>query len=201
MDTGRAILRLTIGPLFIGHGTQKLLGWFGGPGLDGTGGFFEGLGLRPGRRHATLAGAAETAGGALVALGLLTPLAASMLSGVMVTAIRKVHGPKGVWNSGGGFEYNAVVIGALATLVELGPGRPSLDAALWPRLRGPAWALASIGAGAAGSFLGERLLSESAAPRGPGANGGAQRAGGETPGGPSARDEQGAESSLPAAHG
>jgi putative oxidoreductase len=160
MDPGRAILRFTIGPLFIGHGTQKLFGWFGGHGLEATGSAFEGMGMRPGRRHATAAGLAETAGGALVTLGLLTPLAASLLSGVMVTAIRKVHARNGVWATGGGFEYNAVLIGALAALVEQGPGRPSLDAALWSRLRGPALAVASIGAGAAGSFLGERMLSD-----------------------------------------
>jgi putative oxidoreductase len=160
MDTGRAILRWTIGPLFVGHGMQKLGGWFGGHGLEGTASFFEGLGLRPGRRHAAAAGAAETAGGVLLTLGFLTPVAASLLTGVMVTAIRRVHGKNGVWNTAGGFEYNAVVIGALAALAEQGPGRPSLDAAALPRLRGPMWALASIGAGAAGSYLSERLLVE-----------------------------------------
>ena len=52
MDLGRTALRLVIGPLFVGHGTQKLFGWFGGHGLEGTGAFFEKLGLRPGKRHA-----------------------------------------------------------------------------------------------------------------------------------------------------
>ena len=56
MDIGRTALRLVIGPLFVGHGTQKLFGWFGGHGLEGTAGFFEGkLGLKPGKRHATAA--------------------------------------------------------------------------------------------------------------------------------------------------
>jgi putative oxidoreductase len=162
MDAGTTILRLTVGPLFIGHGTQKLLGWFDGAGLEGTGGSMEGLGLRPGRRHAIAAGAAETAGGTLVTLGFLTPVAAALLSGVMTTAIRKVHAKNGVWITKGGYEYNVVLLAALAALTDRGPGRPSLDAALLPRLRGPRLALASIGAGVAGSYLSERLFNEPA---------------------------------------
>ena len=80
MKLGLALLRSIIGVLFMGHGLQKLAGWFGGHGLDGTGQFFESLGLRPGRRHATAAGAAETAGGALLAAGLLTPLGATLIT-------------------------------------------------------------------------------------------------------------------------
>ncbi len=162
MDTGRLLLRATIGPIFVGHGTQKLFGWFGGHGLDATAASFEQMGMRPGRRHALGAGAAETAGGVLIALGALTPVAAALVTGVMVTAIRKVHARNGIWITGGGFEYNAVLIAALAALVEQGPGRPSLDALALPRTRGPALALASVAAGAAGSYLNERLFSEPA---------------------------------------
>ena len=160
MDIGRMALRLTVGPLFVGHGTQKLFGWFGGAGLEGTGSAFEGLGLRPGRRQAIAAGAAEAAGGALIAVGFLTPLATALLSGVMTTAIRKVHARNGVWITSGGFEYNAVLIASLAALTDQGPGRPSLDAAVLPRLRGPGLALASVGAGVAGSYLSELLFNE-----------------------------------------
>jgi len=71
----------------------------------------------------------------------------------MVTAIRKVHIKNGPWVTQGGFEYNAVLIGAMAALVETGPGAPSVDAALMPRLKGPLLAALSIGAGVAGSFL------------------------------------------------
>src|SRR3954470_20544903 len=117
MRLGAAALRGVIGPLFVGHGTQKLFGWFGGHGLEGTGGFFESLGLRPGRRHATAAGIAEALGGALLTLGAATPLAASMVSGSMVTAVRKVHGPNGPWVTENGWEYPVAVIGALASLV------------------------------------------------------------------------------------
>jgi len=71
------VSRLILGGLFFGHGAQKLFGWFGGYGPDGTGGFFESLGLRPGRQHAMTAGAAEAGGGALLAAGLATPAAAA----------------------------------------------------------------------------------------------------------------------------
>jgi putative oxidoreductase len=151
---------LTVGSLFVGHGTQKLFGWWGGHGPEGTGQFFEQLGMRPGRRHALGAGTAETVGGALVALGMLTPVGAALLSGVMVTAVRKLHWKNGVWATDGGFEYNAVLLAGLAALVEQGPGKPSVDAALLPRLKGSGLAIASLAAGAAGSYLNERLLGE-----------------------------------------
>ena len=141
MDLGRTALRLVIGPLFVGHGTQKLFGWFGGHGLDGTGAFFEKLGLKPGRRQATAAGASEALGGALLTLGALTPVAAGLVTGTMITAIRKVHLAKGPWVTNGGYEYNLTLIAAMLALTEAGPGRPSVDAAVFPRLRGNGWAL------------------------------------------------------------
>jgi putative oxidoreductase len=153
MDFGKTLLRTVVGALFVGHGTQKLFGWFGGSGPEGTAGFFEKLDLRPGRRQALAAGAAEAGGGGLLALGFLTPLAASALTGVMATAIRKVHGPKGPWNTQGGYEYNLVLTAAVLALAAEGPGRPSLDAALLPRFRGPGWALLALGAGVGGSLL------------------------------------------------
>jgi putative oxidoreductase len=154
MDLGRTALRWVIGPLFVGHGTQKLFGWFGGHGLEGTAGFFESqLGLKPGKRHATAAGASEAIGGALLTLGALTPVAAGLITGTMITAIRKVHAPKGPWVTQGGYEYNAVLIAAMLALVETGPGRPSVDAAVFPRLRGNALALAQFTAAAVGATL------------------------------------------------
>jgi putative oxidoreductase len=154
MDLGRTALRWVIGPLFVGHGTQKLFGWFGGHGLEGTAGFFESqLGLKPGKRHATAAGASEAIGGALLTLGALTPVAAGLITGTMITAIRKVHAPKGPWVTQGGYEYNAVLIAAMLALVETGPGRPSVDDAVFPRLRGNALALAQFTAAAVGATL------------------------------------------------
>lgn len=159
MDIAKLALRGTIGTLFIGHGTQKLFGWFGGHGLEGTGGFFESLGLRPGKRHATAAGIAEAGGGALLVLGAATPVAAAALTGTMATAIRKVHAPQGPWVSENGWEYNAVLIAAVAALAEAGPGSPSIS----PNWHGKGWALAAVAAGVAGSLLIDQV-SEAPAP-------------------------------------
>jgi putative oxidoreductase len=153
MRLGALVLRAVIGPLFIGHGTQKLFGWFGGHGIEGTGGYFENLGLRPGKRHATAAGAAEAGGGLLLTLGALTPVATTIVSATMFTAIRKVHASKGPWVTEGGFEYNAVLIAAMTALVDVGPGPLSVDEQLLPELRGPRWAALSLGSALVGSYL------------------------------------------------
>jgi putative oxidoreductase len=165
MKLGKLAIRGVVGPLFIGHGTQKLFGWFGGHGLDGTAGFFEqGIGLRPGKRHATAAGVSEALGGALLTLGALTPAAAAMIIGTMVTAIRKVHAPKGPWVTEGGYEYNAVIIATTFALAESGPGKPSVDSAMFPRLKGTGWALLALAAGVAGSYLATERFNEPAPP-------------------------------------
>jgi putative oxidoreductase len=148
----RSIMRALMGLLFVGHGLQKLTGSFGGHGPEGTGQFFETLGLRPGKRHAIAAGAAETGGGALLALGLLTPVAAAALIGTMVTAVRTVHIDKGPWAADGGWEYNAILIAGAATLAEVGPGPLSLDHALGTERTGPLWGLFALAAGVGGSF-------------------------------------------------
>jgi len=153
---GKLLLRATVGSYFVGHGLQKLTGWFGGEGPEGTGEFFESVGLRPGRENAHLAGAAETGGGALLALGLLPPFAASALAGVMTDAIRHVHGKNGPWITDGGFEHPAVVLAALAALADSGPGSLSLDAKLGIELDGPAVMALSLGMGAAAVYVAER---------------------------------------------
>jgi putative oxidoreductase len=109
MAIGLLVLRIVAGALFAGHGAQKLFGFFGGHGLNATGSVFESLGLRPARIMALAVGLAELAGGALFALGLLTPLAAALMIVVMVTAIATVHWHSGVWVTDGGFEYNLVL--------------------------------------------------------------------------------------------
>src|SRR5438045_9788311 len=95
MGLFRLLARTTIGLLFVGHGTQKLFGWFGGGGPEGTGQFFDQVGLRPGRRWALAAGAAEAGGGLLFALGAATPRAAAAVSGSMVTAVRTAQREQG----------------------------------------------------------------------------------------------------------
>jgi putative oxidoreductase len=147
------VARVLLGGLFFGHGAQKLFGWFGGYGPEGTGGFLESVGVKPGRQHAMAAGASEMGGGALLAAGLATPAAAAAITGVMTTAIRTVHQPNGPWISENGWEYTAVVIAAVLTIVEVGPGPVSLDAAFGTEHTGPGWALAALVAGVGGSTL------------------------------------------------
>jgi putative oxidoreductase len=145
------LLRLTVGSIFIEHGTQKLFGWFGGGGPDGTVQFFESVGLRPGRRNAIVAGTAEAGGGALLALGLATPAAAASLASVMLTALRSVVWRDGIKMGTGGYE---VVLGVAAlALADLGPGEWSVDALLGSERRGAAWAAAAVGAAAVGSTV------------------------------------------------
>jgi putative oxidoreductase len=154
MKLGAIAIRGVVGPLFVGHGTQKLFGWFGGHGIEGTGGYFESLGLKPGKRHATAAGLAEALGGLLVTLGFLTPVGASMVSGAMVTAIRKAHAQNGPWVTNGGYEYNVTLLATMLALTDNGPGPLSLDSSLFgDRFQGARWALLQLGAATAGSFL------------------------------------------------
>jgi putative oxidoreductase len=164
MKLGLAAVRVVVGLLFVGHGTQKLFGWFGGHGLEGTSGFFEQIGLKPGRKAAIAAGASEAGGGALLALGFLTPLASAALTGVMVQAIRTVHLEKGPWNQEGGYEYPLVLIAAAFAVADAGPGEWSLDHALGLNVKGPLVALAALGAGAAGPSLVMRGAEQETAP-------------------------------------
>jgi putative oxidoreductase len=164
MKIGRLLLRLTVGGFFFGHGTQKLFGWFGGHGIEPTAQMFESLGMRPGHRNAIAAGAAEAAGGAGVALGLATPLAAGALTSVMLTAINRVHLKNGPWVSNGGYEYNVVLIAAVLAITEVGPGELSLDHLLGNERSGPGWALVAAAIGAAGAIGAHQLAAAHPAP-------------------------------------
>lgn len=126
VDFGLFLLRVVLGGVFVGHGLQKLLGWFGGHGLEGTGQFFDSLGYRPGRRHAALAGLVEAGAGAMLLIGLWVPLAAAGIIGVMVNAIGAVHAENGMWNAAGGMEYPIVAAVAATTLAFAGPGFASV---------------------------------------------------------------------------
>ncbi len=128
MSVGLLLLRVVVGALFVGHGTQKLFGWFGGHGLDGTGGWLESLGYRPGRRWAAIAGLTEAVGGLLLALGFLTPLAAAAIVGVMLNATLAVHLRNGVWNANGGYELPLTFATAATAIAFTGPGAYSFDA-------------------------------------------------------------------------
>ena len=159
MDLGLLLLRVVLGALLIGHGSQKLFGAFGGHGLAGTGAFFESLGFKPGRIMATIAGASELGAGVLLVLGLLTPLAGAAVIGTLIVAA-SVHWSKGLWGQDGGIELPLVyaVLGAVVALA--GPGAYSLDAVL-----GLAWSLpVSLGLVALGVVAGFAVVATRRAP-------------------------------------
>lgn len=129
-DWGLLVLRVVLGISFLGHGSQKMFGWFGGYGLTGTAGFLESIGVKPGKPAAFAAAAAELTGGALVLLGEFTSLGALLIAAVMVVAIATVHIKKGFWNHNGGYEYNLTIIAAVIALASTGPGAYTLQSFL-----------------------------------------------------------------------
>jgi putative oxidoreductase len=164
MNLTLLVLRLVLGLGFAAHGAQKLFGTFGGGGIAGTGGFFEQVGLRPGKLHALAAGTAELAGGLLIAVGLVTPFAAAALIGVMTAAVLTVHARNGFFVADNGFEYNLTLAAAVFALAGVGAGQWSLDHALGLHLRSTGWALAALAAGVLGG-LGAILSGRLAAAR------------------------------------
>ncbi len=130
MDTGLLVLRIVVGLLLVGHGVQKLFGWFGGGGLTGTAWYFRSVGYRPARLMAGFAGGAELVGGAALAVGFMTPLAASAVIGTMLNAGVVVHRRNGLWAIDNGYEYPLVIAAAAITLSFTGAGAASLDARL-----------------------------------------------------------------------
>ena len=136
------VLRGVLGGLLAGHGAQKLFGWYGGHGLQGTGGFMESLGLRPGRPWAVLAGLSEFGGGVLTILGFLSPLGPIGVIASMAMATTKAHWGAPIWVTEGGAELPVTNMAASTALILNGPGKYSLDRALGIRL--PGW-LAPLG--------------------------------------------------------
>lgn len=153
MEIGLLLLRAVVGLTLAAHGAQKLFGWFGGYGLDGTGGFLETLGFRPGRRHAFMAGLVETGGGLLLALGLLTPFAAAAIVAVMLVAAVTVHLKGGFFLAGGGYEYTLVLAVAAVAIAFTGPGALSLDAPFGLQLDGAFWGGVALIGGLAGGGI------------------------------------------------
>ncbi|WP_425436349.1 DoxX family protein [Paenibacillus rigui] len=130
MGLGLLLVRLVVGLLFVGHGAQKLFGWFGGYGPKGTGGWMDSIGIKPGVFMAVLVGLMELVGGALFVVGLFTPAAGVLIALTMVGAIVKVHGGNGLWATANGYEYHLVLIAAAVGIALTGAGAYSLDALL-----------------------------------------------------------------------
>jgi len=128
IDIGLLILRIVLGVIFIGHGSQKLFGLFGGAGLKGTVQWIGSMGLRPAWFWGTIASLSEFGGGVLLVLGLLSPLGSLGIIAAMLVAIIQVHLPHGFWNTKGGIEFPLTNIAAALGLAFAGPGKLSIDA-------------------------------------------------------------------------
>lgn len=160
IDFGLLAIRAVVGVLMVGHGIGNLfperwVSGLGAFGLEGTARIFEKLGFRPGRAFAALAGTVEIGAGALLTLGLLTPLGAAGVIGVMVSAILTRHRGNGPWYYNGGWEYNATLLVVAAAVAFTGPGATALDPALGLDLAGWAWGSAGL---ALGLFTGVAVL-------------------------------------------
>ncbi|MFI8497422.1 DoxX family protein [Streptomyces sp. NPDC085524] len=150
-DVGLLVLRIVVGLAMVGHGTQKLFGWFGGPGLAATGKGFTLAGYPAGDAMAVIAALSETLGGLGLALGFLTPLAGAALIGTFVNVL-DVRGlsaffpPKGV-------ELEVLLLTGALTVTLTGPGRFSVDHFL-PVLREsrPRYSLFAVALGVVAGF-------------------------------------------------
>lgn len=120
-------LRVGAGVIFAAHGAQKLFGWFGGYGLEGTAGWMTSIGLEPGLPMAVLAGGAEFFGGLLLIIGLFVRPAALMLAITMVVAIVTVHLEHGLFLSNNGYEFGLALLVISAALAVRGAGSLSVD--------------------------------------------------------------------------
>ena len=151
MEVGLFLIHAVIGGFVAAHGSQKLFGILGGFGIEGTGRYLEGVGLRPGKLFALAAGSAELVGGLAFAAGLFTPGAAALIAATMLVAARTDHAGKGFWIYNGGNEYvltnTAVVLG----LAFSGAGEWSVDNAIGWDVTGVAWGLAALGAAVLGA--------------------------------------------------
>jgi len=127
---GPLVLRVALGLVMMGHGSQKLFGAFGGGGLSQTAGFFGQIGIVPGYFWAVVVAVVETFGGLLVLIGLLTRVAGLLIAITMFVAMVWVHLPNGFFLSNRGIEYTLVLFAAALALALTGPGTLSVDALL-----------------------------------------------------------------------
>jgi putative oxidoreductase len=124
-------IRLAAGVIFTAHGAQKLFGWFGGYGLEGTAGWMASIGLEPGYFLALMAGSAEFFGGLLLIFGLLVRPAALVLAVTMLVAIFSVHFEHGLFMSNNGYEFALSLFAISVALMLRGAGSLSVDNVLY----------------------------------------------------------------------
>lgn len=120
-------LRLPIGITFMAHGAQKLFGWFGGYGLEGTGQWMASIGLTPGYLMALMAGSSEFFGGLLLIIGLLIRPTSAVLAFTMLMAIVTVHLDNGLFMFNNGYEFGLALLAATVSLAISGAGKMSID--------------------------------------------------------------------------
>ena len=142
-DIALLLFRLGVGGTLAAHGAQKLFGWFGGGGVEGTSAGMEAMGFLPPRTSAVLAGLGETAGGLALAVGFATPVGGAAAASTMAAA-GAVHHPAGFFATEGGFEYTGVLALAGAAVAISGPGRFSLDRLTGDRLNRPWMSAAAL---------------------------------------------------------
>ena len=138
------ILRVPVGLILAAHGAQKLFGWFGGYGLEGTGQWLASIGLEPGYLMALLAGGAEFFGGLALVLGLLTRPAALVTAFTMLVAIFSVHIGNGLFMDNNGYEYALTLFVVSLSLAVQGAGRFALDNVLSAQLGGDGYSQRAI---------------------------------------------------------
>ncbi|EUA11471.1 doxX family protein [Mycobacterium kansasii 732] len=155
-DAGLLILRLVLGLTLAAHGLNK---FFGGGRIAGTARWFESIGMKPGKFHATVAASTETAAGLGLAAGLLTPIPAAGFVSLMLVAAWTVHRPNGFFIVKEGWEYNLVLAVSAVVVATLGAGKLSLDWVIFGKNWFDGWPglLIALGLGLAGA-IGQLLI-------------------------------------------
>ena len=151
-DWALLILRVVVGVTLAAHGYNK---FFGGGRIAGTARWFESIGMRPGRRHATLAAGSEIAAGLALAAGFLTAPAAAGFVGLMTVAFWVAHRGKGFFVMNDGWEYTVVLATVAVVIATMGPGGLSLDSVIGvaEALDGPVGLAVSLGGGVVAAVL------------------------------------------------